>query len=133
MQYASFGFYLLKCITLQFSTLSLIPHVLHQSPTANRSFCYLMISIFLFMDEIIFESSTNSFVTLTILSGKSFFCLTKRSIPKTSVHLDFDDSQNLASLQSKSRRQSKSSQPLQWFFRCFLQRRKSSNHFAISL
>ena len=72
------------------------------------------------MDEIIFESSANSFVTLTILSGKSLMYITKRSGPKTdpwgtplktSVHLE------LAS-------------PI--ITLCLLKLRKSSNHLAIS-
>ena len=72
------------------------------------------------MDFMIFESSVNSFVTLTILSGKSLMHITKRSIsrlilwgtpPKTSVHFE------LAS-------------PIVTLF--LLQLRKPLKHFTIS-
>ena len=79
-----------------------------------------MISISPFMNEMIFGSSANSFVTLTILSSKSFMYIAKKSGPmtdpwgtslKTSVHLEL--ASTIVTL-------------------CLLQLRKSSNHFATS-
>ena len=75
--------FLLKCSTLHFSKLSLIPHCLVHSVTATLFLCIFLTSTSLFMSDSSFESSAKSFLSHSQVSGRSLMYTTKKSGPRT--------------------------------------------------